>query len=771
MAEEKNGGISAIFRFLVSKPKRLHLFMTYGPIAGRLLLPMLLLVSLLTYGQTKQRYTNLQQALFSSGQLSGTPGPRSVNWIDNGNRYAYQDAQETIKAMDVRTLTETVLFEKKGVTFPGTTNTFDYQSFQFSKDSKFLVFQSNFRPVYRRSGVSDYYMYSLADKSLKLVAKDAQTAELSPDGHTVGYERGGDLYVTDLATGRETRLTNDAKPMVYNGRFGWAYEEEFGLAQAWVWSPDSKFIAFWQSDERQVPIYKLTDYKGTKEKYDSLPYPRVGDRNPTVRIGVVELATHTNQWMNVSLGRNGEPDGYIPRLYWTSVEGQLGVLHLNRKQNNLTLYMANARTGEAKSVLNQMSDSWLEVYNFTAGIDHLFFFPANTQEFFWINDRDGRDHLYRYDYTGKLLGQITKGDFEVTIVHSIDAKAKRVVYTSTEASPLERQLYAINFDGSGKQRLTETPGRHRINMAPGGTYFLDTYSNVTTPTQVDLRDTQGKLLKKLVDNTAVATYLTTHTYAPRELRSFTTSDGQRLDISIQKPLDFDPTKKYPVILDVYGGPGAQSVYNDFETNGWHQWLTQSGYVVVMVNNRGGSGYGRTFMKQVYAQLGKFESLDFAETAKYMATLPWVDGSKMAIRGHSYGGYMSSYTMLTYPGLFKVAIVTAPVTDWRLYDSIYTERYMGLVPENDAQYKASAVTTYAKNLVGKMLISHSTMDENVHIRNTFQLVNALEDAGKDADLRIYPPGAHGVAYSSGTYVLLMTQYTDYLNKHLKGEAVN
>ncbi len=740
--------------------------MIYGSTAGRLLLPILVLLSFLTCGQTKQRYTTLQQALFSGGQLAGASGPRSVNWIENGTRYAYQDAQETIRAMDIRTLTEAVLFEKKGVTFPGTANAFDFDSFQFSKDSKFLVFQTNFRPVYRRSGVSDYYLYSLADKSLKLIAKDAQTAELSPDGRTVAYERKGDLYTTDLATGRETRLTNDAKPMVYNGRFGWAYEEEFGLAQAWVWSPDSKFIAFWQSDERKVPIYKLTDYKGFNEKYDSLPYPRVGDKNPTVRIGVAELATGKNQWMNVALN-----DGYIPRLYWTSVEGQLGVLHLNRKQNNLTLYMANARTGDAKPVLNQVTDSWLEVYNFTAGIDHLFFFPTGSQEFFWINDRDGHDHLYRYDYTGKLLGQITKGDFEVTIVHSIDSKAKRVVYTSTEASPLERQLYAINFDGSGKQRLTELPGRHRINMAPGGTYFLDTYSNVGTPTQVDLLDLKGKVLKKLVDNAAVTTYLNTHAYAPRELTSFTTSDGQRLDISIQKPLDFDPTKKYPVMLDVYGGPGSQSVYNDFETNGWHQWLAQSGYVVVMVNNRGSSGYGRTFMKQVYTQLGKFESLDFAETARYMVTQPWVDGTKMAIRGHSYGGYMSSYTMLTHPGVFKVAIVTAPVTDWRLYDSIYTERYMGLIPENEAQYKASSVTTYAKNLTGKMLICHSTMDENVHVRNTFQLVNALEDAGKDADLRIYPPGAHGVAYNSSSYVLLMQQYTDYLNKYLKGEVVN
>ena len=726
-----------------------------------------------TTGQpTKQQYANLQQAIVSGAQLTGSQGPRSVNWIEGGSKFSFIDGQALIKTFSPNDQKEAVIFDGSQLTFPNTDKPFTYDSFQWSKDAKNILFQANFRPVYRRSGVSDYYVYSVAGKALKLVANNAQTAELSPDGQKIGYERGGNLFVFDFATQQETQLTDDAKPSFYNGRFGWAYEEEFGLAQAWDWSPDSKFIAFWQSDERQVPIYKLTDYKGFDEKYDSLPYPRVGDQNPTVRIGVIEIGNKANpgrakQWMKVELG-----DGYIPRIYWTTQEGQLTLVHLNRKQNHLRLFMANARTGDAKQIMEEKSTTWIDVFDFFAGINHLLYFPAGVQEFYWVSDRTGYSHLYRYDYSGKLLNAVTSGNWEVTYVHRIDPKTKNVYFTSTEASPLERQLFVADVDGKNKRRLTMAPGKHTVNFSPNGQYFIDKYSSVSTPTQVELRDTKGKLIKTLETNKKVADYVVSHAYAPKELLNFTTSDGQRIDISMIKPLDFDPAaKKYPVVVDIYGGPGAQSVYNEFATTGWHQWLAQTGYVVVSVNNRGSGGYGRDFEKIVYEKLGKYESQDFAQTAAYLAKQPWVDANRMAIRGHSYGGYMSSYTMLTHPGVFKVSLVGAPVTDWRLYDSIYTERYMGLLPENDEKYKVSAVSTYAKNLAGKMFIAHSTMDENVHVRNTFQLMNALEDAGKDADLRIYPPGAHGVAYSAATQLLLFQQYTNYLETNLKGGAIN
>ncbi|MCX6214390.1 DPP IV N-terminal domain-containing protein [Spirosoma sp.] len=740
--------------------------MSNRKLSGWLLGATILLTHLATAQSAKQPYSNLQQAIFSGGQLNGSSGPRSVNWIEGGSKFSFIDGQSTIKTLSPKDQKEEVVFDGSQLKFPGTDKAFTYGSFQWSKDSKNILFQSNFRPVYRRSGISDYYVYAVADKSLKLVAKDAQTAELAPDGSKVGYERGGNLFVFDFATQKETQLTDDAKAAFYNGRFGWAYEEEFGLAQAWDWSPDSKFIAFWQSDEREVPIYKLTDYKGFDEKFDSLPYPRVGDKNPAVRIGVIEIANKAKQWMKVDLG-----DGYIPRIYWTSQEGQLALMHLNRKQNHLRLFMTNARTGEARQIMEEKSTTWVDVFDFFAGINHLIYFPAGVQEFYWVSDRDGFAHLYRYDYTGKLLNAVTSGKWEVSYVHHIDPKTKKVYFTSTEASPLERQLFVVDVDGKNKRRLTTVPGKHAVNFSPNGQYFIDRYSNISTPTQVELRDVKGQLIKALETNKKVSDYVASHGYSPKELTHFTTTDGQQIDISIIKPADFDPNKKYPVVMDIYGGPGAQSVYNEFSTTGWHQWLAQTGYIVVGVNNRGSGGYGREFEKVVYEKLGKYESLDFAEAAAYLAKQSWVDGNRMAIRGHSYGGYMSSYTMLTHPGVFKVSLVGAPVTDWRLYDSIYTERYMGLIPENEEKYKVSAVTSYAKNLAGKMFIAHSTMDENVHVRNTFQLMNALEDAGKDADLRIYPPGAHGVAYSSGTQLLLYQQYTTYLETNLKGSPLN
>lgn len=725
-----------------------------------------LLISFSGFSQRKE-YDNIRQALFSTGQLMGETGPKSVNWIEGGKRFSFIDTHENgkqiIKSYNPINGKETIIFISENTVFPDSEEPFKYRSFQWSQDSKYLLFQTNFRPVWRNSGVSDYYYYSLEEKSMKLVAKDARTAEVSPDGKKVAYEREGNLYVFDFATEKETQLTSDGneKENVYNGRFGWAYEEEFGLVQAWMWSPDSRYIAYWQTDERAVPIFQMTDYAGQHPDYVTIRYPKVGDQNPEVRIGVIDVQDNFRQWMNVKT-----EGGYIPRLYWTSVPGQLAVVHLNRPQNHLKLFFCDAKTGQEKLIMEEKADAWIDVFDFFAGIMHLFFFPQDRQEFFWISDRDGWSHIYRYDYSGKLINQVTKGNWEVVIVNQVDSKHNTIYYTSTEESPLERHLYSIQFDGKKKEKLTQEPGRHFIDLSPNATYYLDTYSNVNTPNQVELWNTRGKMIEKMVNNTQVNTFVQSHAYAPRELFSFTTSDGQELDGYLIKPIDFDERKTYPLILNIYGGPSAQSVYNEFAVDGWEQYLAQQGYVVASVNNRGSGGYGRKFEKVVYKNLGEWESNDFVETARFLGEEPWIDEENMAIRGHSYGGYMASYTTLFRPGVFKVALVGAPVTDWRLYDSIYTERYMGLLSENGEGYIQSSSTTHAGNLNAHMFIAHSTMDENVHVQNTFQLVTALIDHGKEHELRIFPPGAHGVAYNSQSYVLLYTEYTDFLNRYLK-----
>jgi len=717
----------------------------------------------------QQVYQSLQHALFSSGQLYGERGPQNVTWIEGGERYSYmeqypQTGSTKIRVYNPQTEHDELIFNTAEHVFPGTNYAFQFRSFQWSADFDYLVFQTNFTPIYRYSGTSDYYYYSLEEGTLELIAEDAFTAELSPNGQKVAYHRDGEMFVFDLNSAEETQLTFDADDHFYNGRFGWVYEEEFGLVQAWSWSHDSKYIAFWQSDERHVKRFISTDYEGSHPEYTDIPYPKVGDENPTVKIGVIEVATGNREWMDLDLD-----EGLIPRLYWTRNSAELAVVWMNRQQNHLKLHFFDVTDGNGQMVMEEKSDhGWIDVFDFFAGIDHYFFFPDDLDEFLWISDRDGFKHLYRYNYDGELINRVTAGEWQVTNVFAVNSERGRIYYESTEESPLERHLYSIRFDGSEKFQYTEQPGRHSFSVGPDGRFFIDTWSNVETPTQVELRTTDdgGKKLKKLVDNQSVSDYIRQYEYSHRELFTFTTSYGEELDGYIIKPANFDPEKPHPLILMVYGGPSSQGVYNQFETNAWVQYLTQQGYIIANVNNRGSGGYGRDFEKSVYKQLGILEAEDFAETANYLASYDWVDKSRMGIRGHSYGGYMAALTMVLHPRVFRVGLVGAPVTDWRLYDTIYTERYMGLLEENEENYINSSVMAHAQFLQGSMLVAHSSMDENVHIQNTMQMITAFTNTGKDVDLRIYPPGAHGVAYNQQSYLLLHQVYTNYLNRHLK-----
>ena len=717
--------------------------------------------------QEKQRFATMDEAFQATPILNGRQGPRSVNWIEGGRRFSYIDRDSrgtpVIRAFDPATGRDTLLFASSGLTFPGTNQPFTYDSFEWARDSKHLVFQSNFQPIFRRSGISDFYIYSLGDHGMQLATKGARTGELSPNGAMLGFERDGDMYVTTLATHQEKRLTRDASEHVYNGHFDWVYEEEFGMAQAWKWSQDSRYIAYWQLNDSAEPEIQISDYSGLHQEWETLRIPQVGDTNATVRIGVVNVASGQNTWLDV--GEKGE--FYIPRIYWTSRPDTLAVITLNRPQNTMTLYFFDVRTGGRRQVMSETSKTWIDVYDFYAGVDDMMTFPADSHEFFWLSDRDGYQHLYRYDYSGKLVNQVTRGNWSVTRVEGSDASAQTIYYTSTEPSPLQRQLYSVKFDGSGKRRITTAEGNHRIDMSPTATYFIDRYSSVRQPTQVELWSAAGQKLRTIENNAATTKWLETHAYSPVELFSFTTSDGARIDASMVKPVPFDPNKRYPVILDIYGGPGSQQVYDQFAASGWTQWLAQEGYIIVGVNNRGTNNYGRDFMKVVYKQLGKYEALDFAEAARYLAKQSYVDPRRIAIMGTSYGGYSAVYTMEMYPEVFPVGVANSAVGDWRLYDTIYTERYMGLLGDNQKGYVESAPIEQAAKMRGKLLLIHSMMDDNVHPQNTMQLLTALTNAGRDADLRIYPPGRHGAAYN-GMSARLIRQVTDeYLARYLKG----
>jgi dipeptidyl-peptidase 4 len=720
--------------------------------------------------QEKQRFASLDEALQAGAILSGRQGPRNVNWIEGGRRYSYTDRDPqtnapVIRAYDPALGRDVTLFAAAGVTFPGTTQAFSYDSFQWGQDSKHLVFQTNFKPIYRHSGISDFYIYSLSDRSMQLATKRARTAELSPNGAMLGFERDGDMYVTNLSTHTEKRLTRDASEHVYNGHFDWVYEEEFGLPQAWKWSPDNSYLSYWQLNDSAEPEVQISDYSGFHQEWQRIRIPQVGDSNATVRIGVVNVATGRNTWLDT--GERGE--FYIPRIYWTSRPDTLAVITLNRPQNVMKLFFFDVKTGGRRQVMTETSTTWIDVFDFYAGVDDLMSFPVGSSEFFWLSDRDGFQHLYRYDYSGKLINQVTHGDWSVTRIEGSDASQQTIYYTSTEASPLERQLYSIRFDGSNQRRITTAAGNHRINMSPTATYFLDRYSSVHQPTQVELWSAAGQKLRTLENNAAVTSWLATHAYSPAEIFSFTTSDGVHIDGNMVKPVPFDPNKRYPVVFSVYGGPGSQDVYDQFSASGWTQWLAQEGYIVVDINNRGNNNYGSAFMKVVYKRLGKYEALDFAEAARYLAKQSYVDPKRVAITGTSYGGYSTVYTMEMYPELFPVGVANSAGGDWRLYDSIYTEHYMGLLSDNLKGYVESSPIEQAAKMRGNLLLIHSMMDDNVHPQNTMQLLTALTNAGRDADLRIYPPGRHGAAYNAQSGRLIRQVTDAYLARYLKADT--
>ena len=434
------------------------------------------------------------------------------------------------------------------------------------------------------------------------------------------------------------------------------------------------------------------------------------------------------------------------------------MITLDRPQQVMKLYFFDVNTGGKRLVMSETSKTWIDVYDFYAGIQDMMSFPEGSHEFFWISDRDGWQHVYRYDYSGKLINQVTHGRWSVTRIEG----ARRA--DADDVLLVDRGLAAA------APALRHQVRRHRRAPAHhdrGDARDQHVAERAVLPRQlvVGHRAAPGGALghrrrscsRTLEDNAAVSQWVATHAYSPTQLMNFTTSDNVKIDFSMIKPVPFDPTRKYPVIFAVYGGPGSQGVYDQFSASTQQQWLAQQGYIVVNVNNRGTNNYGSAFMKVVYKNLGKYESHDFAETAKYLATLPYVDPKRIGIMGTSYGGYSTVYTMEMYPDLFTAGVANSAVADWRLYDTIYTERYMGLLGDNAAGYESSSAIANAAKLQGHLLVIHSMLDDNVHPQNTMQLLTALTEAGKDVDLRIYPPGHHGAAYDLQSFKLITQEH--------------
>ena len=699
-------------------------------------------------------------------RAASVPG---FNWMNDGRYYSALENGSLVQHEVTTGKALQTLVAASALQVAGTDKPVSVDGYSFNANEQKILFTTATEPIYRRSARATYYVLDRASKKLTpLSAGDKQGyATFSPDGRRVAFTRDNNVFVTDLATMKETAVTTTGvKNNLINGSADWVYEEEFGFAQGFFWSPDSKQIAFYTFNESQVPEYDMQEWGSLYPKEYRFKYPKAGEKNSLVSVSTYDVASARTTKMDVG----PEPDQYIPRVQWTQVPNTLSIQRLNRLQNKLEIMHADAATGKTQVVLTDTNPAYVEIN------DDLNYLPGGKQ-FLFTSEKDGYQHLYLHDMSGREVRQLTKGDWEISAINGFDPKTGFVYYTSTEGSALQRHLYRINLQGTGKKRISEAGnGTDVVNMSPDTKYFLNNHSSAGVPAVVSLRDgATGKLVKTLEDNAKLRQTLTQYNLGKLEFLTFKTSEGVELNAWMMKPANFDPAKKYPVLMHVYGGPsfGSGSTQTVLDNAGggtaftnylWHQMLAEQGYIVVSVENRGTSGRGAAFRKVTYANLGKLETIDQGEGAKYLATLPFVDKASIGIWGWSYGGYMTSLAMTKNPDLFKMGIAVAPVTNWRYYDTVYTERYLKTPQENPGGYDDNSPVQFAQNLKGKFLLVHGTGDDNVHFQNSIAFVDALIKANKDYQTLYYPNRNHGIA-GGNTRLHLYRQMTNFVLQNL------
>ena len=556
--------------------------------------------------------------------------------------------------------------------------------------------------------------------------------KLSPDGKSVAFRRDWDLYILDIASGRETRLTTGGSDSLRNGGLDWVYPEELDLGTAYWWSPDSKAIAYLQFDVSREPLYPHEDLRGPRPIYEPQRYPQAGENNPDVRMGVVSARGGSTRWMDAIGSRD---EFLIARAGWTPDSKNIYVIRTNRVQNRLELLLAEAASGKASQILEERDPYWVNVQGDPV-------FVNDGKQFLWLSERDGFRHVYLYSINSRKGRQLTSGSWEVTGINGVDEAAGRVYYTSSETSPLERQFYSIGMmAGERKQRLSSGAGTHSIAMGPGARFYLDTFSSVSSSPRTTLHSGDGRELGVYRDQNQRVTQ--EYEILPTELVRFQSPDKAQLDARLIRPAGFEPSRKYPAVVLVYGGPESQGVRNAWTGADLDQVLAHQGFVVWQVDNRGSSGRGHAFETPVFHKLGSIELADQVAGVEYLVSLGFVDRARIGIRGWSYGGFMTLNALLNAPDVFRAGIAGAPVTDWHHYDTIYTERYMGLPQDNPDGYNNTALPQLAKNLKGKLLIVHNLEDDNVLFQNTAQMVDALERAGRPFEMQVFTQKTHGV----------------------------
>ncbi|MFD2241401.1 S9 family peptidase [Flectobacillus roseus] len=686
---------------------------------------------------------------------------RSINWMKDGSFYSALENGRIVKHQVTDGAAVETLFDE-GVSVENLGQKITIADYTLSSNEQKILIETDPEQIYRRSSRAENFVYDIKSKKLvKLSAGGKQSfATFSPDGTKIAFVRQNNLFMVDLNTMAERQITTDGKwNNIINGMCDWVYEEEFSFAKAFFWSPDSRKIAFYTFDESKVPEYNMqmwgklypTDYR--------YKYPKAGEPNSAVSISVYNLVD--TKTVKMDLGK--ETDLYIPRIRWTINTNVLSISRLNRYQNKMELIHADAFTGKTTTILIEESRTYVDVENFGDDLTYL----ADGKSFIMSSEKDGYKHLYQYDMSGREVRKITSGNWEVDNFYGIDESTNTLYFTSTEIASIERHLYSISLDGKVKKKLSAERGMNSANFSPDFKYFILNNSASNSPLKVSLyRSANTQLIKVLEDNADLRARLTGYNISPKEFTVIKTADGVELNSWMIKPTNFDPNKKYPLLMFVYGGPGSQQVLNQYDGANfyWYQILAQKGYIVACVDNRGTGGRGSEFKKCTYLNLGKLEVHDQIEAAKYFGKLPFIDAARIGIQGWSYGGFMASNCLFQGADVFKAAIAVAPVTNWRYYDTVYTERFLRTPQENPSGYDDNSPVTHAKNLKGNFLLVHGTGDDNVHFQNAVALEDALIKNNKQFQSFYYPNKNHGIS-GGNTRLHLYTMMTNFLEKNL------
>ncbi|WP_322550865.1 S9 family peptidase [Flavobacterium psychraquaticum] len=688
-----------------------------------------------------------------------TQGMDELMAMKNTNQYTVLNFNRSSKSAqidlyDFATLEKiSTLFDTKN--HPEVTS---IDSYSFDKNEKQILIATNTNSIFRRSFTADYFVYDIASKKVSRFTINAiQEPAFSADGTKISYVFENNLYVYDQISEASIQITQDGKKNhIINGITDWVYEEEFAFVKAYDWNSAGNKIAYIKFDETEVPEFSMDMYnQGLYPTQEVFKYPKAGEKNAIVSLYIFDLKSGSTKKINLG----NYKDFYIPRIKWTNDATILSVQVMNRHQDNLDLHFVDANSGVSKIVLNEKDKAYVDV------TDNLTF--LKDKSFIWTSEKDGFNHIYHYDKSGKLKKQITSGKWEVTNYYGFDENSGTIYYQSVENGSINRDVYSIKIDGKSKVRLSSKTGTNSATFSPNFQYFINTYSSATiAPTYTLNQSKTGTVVKTIVSNEVVEQKLAKYDVNPKEFFELTTEKGHKLNAWMIKPKDFDATKKYPVFMYQYSGPGSQEVANKWNSANdyWFMMLAQQGYIIACVDGRGTGFKGAAFKKCTQKELGKYEVEDQIDAAKVFGKYNYVDASRIGVFGWSYGGFMASNCLFQGADVFKTAIAVAPVTSWRYYDSIYTERYMQTPQENASGYDNNSPINHVSKLKGNFLLIHGTADDNVHVQNTMKMVEALVQANKQFDWAIYPDKNHGI-YGGKTRLQLYTKMTNFIKEKL------